>query len=409
LLVRPDGATAYYAAWAALRSWGSDFGYELIEADWELAYPPADPALAATVREAVAGARVRQERIAAAAPRQYASRARPEYRVSHGPGGVVLDGPLPGGDGGYRAGGTTGRFADGWGGSSGDGRTTGGAAGGAAGEPPGGPGGSAGPAAAPGSHGGNGGGGATGGGADGGQHGAPGEGDGIFARSVTSNRYAPDGTPLDQPGPGQPGGSSAGSNPEGGSAEHFGGAPGGTAGSAPGTATGGTSGSTAGTPAGGTPAGAAGGATGGGTMLQFGEWRPSGPTGGGAPSDSTTTPPATSPTNPATGRGENWGLPEAGRGAVPITRPILLECHPDRLVVLPEQGTIGGQTIPLGARMDGSLDTLVSAVWSRMQSWGMAGAGMYWRPILRVRVAPGAEPRFEELKRLLAGSGLVVE
>ncbi len=36
LLVRPDGIPAYECALAAMKSWGSDFGYELINADWQL-------------------------------------------------------------------------------------------------------------------------------------------------------------------------------------------------------------------------------------------------------------------------------------------------------------------------------------------------------------------------------------
>ena len=29
-----------------MKSWGFDFGYELIDDDWKLAYPPPDPRLA---------------------------------------------------------------------------------------------------------------------------------------------------------------------------------------------------------------------------------------------------------------------------------------------------------------------------------------------------------------------------
>ncbi len=43
LLVRPDGATAYYAARSLLRSLGNDTGYELITADIDLALPVVDP------------------------------------------------------------------------------------------------------------------------------------------------------------------------------------------------------------------------------------------------------------------------------------------------------------------------------------------------------------------------------
>jgi hypothetical protein len=55
------------------------------------------------------------------------------------------------------------------------------------------------------------------------------------------------------------------------------------------------------------------------------------------------------------------------------------------------------------------MDPFVSAVWRRMESWGIAAENGYWKPVLRVTVAPGAEARFEELKTLLEGSGLIVE
>lgn len=71
LLIRPDGIGAYYVARSALKSWGSEFGYELVEADWELAYPPADPTLAEVETAAVELARARQEQLVRMAPRRY--------------------------------------------------------------------------------------------------------------------------------------------------------------------------------------------------------------------------------------------------------------------------------------------------------------------------------------------------
>jgi hypothetical protein len=44
-----------------------------------------------------------------------------------------------------------------------------------------------------------------------------------------------------------------------------------------------------------------------------------------------------------------------------------------------------------------------------MDSWGIAGRGMYWRPILHVYNAPGAEGRADDLEALLEGSGLEVK
>ncbi len=92
LLVRPDGIAAYYAARAAMMSWASDFGYELIGQDWELAFQPPDPSLAQEVNQAVATARLRQQQLIAAAPGHYSRRSRAGYVASPVRGGLVPQG-----------------------------------------------------------------------------------------------------------------------------------------------------------------------------------------------------------------------------------------------------------------------------------------------------------------------------
>ena len=109
-------------------------------------------------------------------------------------------------------------------------------------------------------------------------------------------------------------------------------------------------------------------------------------------------------------RGEDWALRNAARGSVGLTRPIRVECYADRLVVVSDRGPAGNKVIPLGPRTASSINPLISAVWEQMEAWGMAGRGMYWRPVLQVCVAPGAEQRrFADLSSLLEGSGLTVE
>jgi len=44
-----------------------------------------------------------------------------------------------------------------------------------------------------------------------------------------------------------------------------------------------------------------------------------------------------------------------------------------------------------------------------MDQWGLAVAGGYWKPELRVQVGAGADDRFEELRTVLAGSGMEVK
>lgn len=378
LLVRPDAVAAYYAARAALSSWGADFGYELIEQDWKLAYPPADAELAAVVRQAVDVARRRQERIAAAAPRSYGQRTRPTYRVSGGVGGVVVDEPGDNGGSPYRAGATarpygdpgpTGGFSAPEAGRTGppDPRAGGFAADGVDSSRRGGA-----PinssAAVLGSN-------TTGGGSP------------AAPAGMTSSRYAPDGAPL-----GAPLASATNRAPSG----HL---PSSAGGGTPALSSGGRQ-------------TAAGADNPGSAELRLGEWQPreaavaGAPAGAAADRVSSQSCPTESLTKK---RGDNWGLPEAVRGSVPITRPIVVECHVDRIVLPAEPGMVGERTVMLGPRLVDSIDGLVAAVWDRTRSWGIAGSGMYWRPILRVAVAPGAEQRFEELRAVLEGSGLVVE
>src|SRR5690606_16954545 len=92
LLIRPDGIGAYYVARESLTSWGSEFGYELVDQDWNLEYPAPDPQLMAVITAAAEDARQRQRMLAAAAPKAFAQAEESggrdvEYRASPGLGG----------------------------------------------------------------------------------------------------------------------------------------------------------------------------------------------------------------------------------------------------------------------------------------------------------------------------------
>ena len=71
IVVRPSGAAIYGIAQRAIHSSDFQFGYELVEEDWELKYPAADPQLALVEQRAIEQARIRQYALAAAAPRAY--------------------------------------------------------------------------------------------------------------------------------------------------------------------------------------------------------------------------------------------------------------------------------------------------------------------------------------------------
>jgi len=71
LIVRPDGIHTYAMARAAMSGWDDQFGYELVDADMELAFPPGVPSLASDLNTSLDAARKRQQLLVASLPRQY--------------------------------------------------------------------------------------------------------------------------------------------------------------------------------------------------------------------------------------------------------------------------------------------------------------------------------------------------
>lgn len=330
LLVRPSGIESYYAARAAMTSWGSEFGYELIEEDWELAFPAPDPLLAQTVFQTVSEARRRMRLLAQVAPRKYGNSlalgndfssegGAPRNHTSTAGEAVPLSTGQPrrqntdaGATGTDSGGGPSPRpFANATNGRSGNAEGT---------------------------------------------SLVTGAGGSDLAERVP---HGPVASPV------------APSNDRGDSA------------------------SSQGVP-------------------------PSGQSNRGSmelrqPSAD----PATSAANPAAAsydiqplartRGANWGLPQRTERGMAVTRPVRVDCHADHLTVAASEGTQSAQTIRLDGPLAEHADALVSAVWDEVESWGIAGYGMYWKPVLSVRVAPDGETRFRELQILLEGSGLGVE
>jgi hypothetical protein len=88
LIVRPSGVMAYYAARESIQSWGSEFGYQFVDEDWTLTYPPKDTALADAEMRAVEEARRRLEWLAQVRPPKRTKPAT-QYRAATTRGGVV--------------------------------------------------------------------------------------------------------------------------------------------------------------------------------------------------------------------------------------------------------------------------------------------------------------------------------
>jgi hypothetical protein len=113
----------------------------------------------------------------------------------------------------------------------------------------------------------------------------------------------------------------------------------------------------------------------------------------------------------ASQRGANWALPRASRNAVPISRTVRIVVRQDRLIIVPDRVTVdarGGQgaEVPIPGRTEAVIDQFVSTLWDHIATWGIAGKGMYWRPVVELYVAPDAAWRADQLKKLFDGSGL---
>ncbi|MDR2439713.1 MAG: hypothetical protein LBE12_10150 [Planctomycetaceae bacterium] len=107
-------------------------------------------------------------------------------------------------------------------------------------------------------------------------------------------------------------------------------------------------------------------------------------------------------------RMENWALRDVTPFATAVSRNIKIQCEANQYVLLPQTGLLGMRVIPITNSVYEATDKLVTVIWEFMDSWGIAGEKMYWRPVLQVKVLSGGEQRFQELKSLLQNSGIVI-
>lgn len=448
IVVRPDGAQAYAAARAAMSSWDDEFGYELVESDLKLSYPEVDLGLAEVTREAVAEARARRELLKSIAPARFGRPQQQLLRASRSggfvarpandgmPGAGSLGGTRTGAAGGTGIGGREGDGGNPWGGplpqnaaGNGFGDIAGASrlAGGYPSESaavtagPGSRGGRAtleGSAAGPGGLGHQG----TGGRAPGGsgarsvQH-ASATADGLAGNAavpaanasalpagsdphagVAAAGNSGDGTRgTTHEGTGHRGSSDNGRDPTANAAANRAGSTSSAGSAGQGGASGAGGGNASAANAGalasvaGAGASGAGASGGGGAMGAMGAMSPG-------------------PPSLAESRGKGWGLPDSARGATGITRPIVMSCYPDRVVLFPEDPSEGRPyELKLNGPLRNDIDLLVTHVRERMDAWGIAGVRMYWRPVLQVQVQRGADARFEELVSLLDDSGIDIK
>ncbi|MBM4004065.1 MAG: hypothetical protein FJ295_12390 [Planctomycetes bacterium] len=353
LIVRPSGIYAYEQARNAMKSWENEFGYELIDDETPLQFPPADTELEKILIKTLRDARDRQSLLAAAMPSRFKGES--AGMVASPGGGFVTQG---GANGGARVGGASpGSAASASVAARGNGQR--GIGNGSPGNPV-----QDRASAAAGidaarprtaAGGGN--------GSSGGSGGKPdadpdrGQGDAAEGSSNPNDRRAKTKAGLQA--------NSAARRATGSSAQ----------GSADAEGTGHSA--------------AAASTSAGGTGSSFGN----------------------SVYSVAQSKGTDWALPPKSINSTGITRPIRVRLFQDRIVLVPERGERQkSTTISLhDAPMRAQIEPLVTAVWNYTETWGLAVANGYWKPVLRVEVAPGADARFEEFRTLMSGSGLDVE
>jgi len=406
LLVRPSGVMAYYAAREAIQSWGSDFGYQLIEEDWTLTFPPRDPALAEVEKRAIEESRQRLAWLAEVRPVK-APRPTQQYRAAATRGGVVAEGgPSVLGDqsrfewknqaaqgtGGDSLGG--GGSGSGWGGTGGDGPGGSGAGGGSAGGNSAGAGGTgAGATRADGGFAATGGGPGTGSGSGAGGAGQPGGGDaaGQPPGSAATGRYAK-GSTFGGAG-GSDGGGSGASGGAGGSfsVPNVMGQPGAGGMSGGGSSIGASTSSQA--------------AAGAGADAMPGLMQRGGAAGSGQPAAAGSSS-ASATGSMAQARGRNWASLATQDRPIPLTRPIRIECDLDEFRLLEDNGRRIRSRVPVDGDTASAIDPLVKAVHARVAEWGLAGDRMYWKPQLVLSATPDGRSRRDDLERLLSDSGI---
>lgn len=429
LVVRPGAAATYAAARSAMKAWESEFGYELVEQDVQLEYEAADSRLVQLLQDVVADTRERRKMMRVARSRMQPKRRerlRPSASggfESVGGGGMPgRGGTKPFETGGYAAGDGSSSFGSEPGGSAGFGQQ------GEFGAD-----GSMGSSRANGFRTSGGNQGQFAGGSDGGSPGQPVQ-PGQLASRGDGNRYAASGRGgfggLDgsEHSGGDGGGSSSGSGSDRSGArsgaEAFAGSAR-NAGERSGVGQGTTGDRNAGMRdnSGGRDAGSSGGvanagapgkggssanASGGGGRGATGSGGngSSNPQSAGQPGSAFS---AQASSSLADSRGSGWATPSMQQDAVAIQRPIYVLCDGDSISLLPERGT--AQQIEIfrhRGSVPGVVDPFVESVQARLKGWGIAGQGIYWNPVLQVKVQQNADAVYRQLQQLLNNSGIEV-
>jgi hypothetical protein len=110
--------------------------------------------------------------------------------------------------------------------------------------------------------------------------------------------------------------------------------------------------------------------------------------------------------------GSNWAVSQPRQKSMAIRRTIHVVVRDNQMTFLPAKESRRGATVKQ-ILLDQSVDTIsnefTAAVKDRIDDWGLAGSGMYWKPVLELNVEPGAHMTATRITQLLDDSGVEVQ
>lgn len=112
-------------------------------------------------------------------------------------------------------------------------------------------------------------------------------------------------------------------------------------------------------------------------------------------------------------RGRSSSQPRHRPGDIAIRRTIPISVYSDRVVMTPvdSHGKIiksAAVSLPMRGPTSQHLRELVNEVGNQIESWGIAGSGCYWKPSITLNVADGGANRAHEIATVFKRSGVEV-
>ncbi|MCA9240530.1 MAG: hypothetical protein KDA37_10035, partial [Planctomycetales bacterium] len=92
-----------------------------------------------------------------------------------------------------------------------------------------------------------------------------------------------------------------------------------------------------------------------------------------------------------------------GPDDVAIRRPVTVTVFADRVLIGKE-----GRNVVLSGATSQDLSDVASAIKGQIKSWGLAGRGLYWRPVINLEVRPGGQHNAQQIYNAMRNSGVDV-